>query len=207
LFAIYQFYKDAIGLDGVIAGVSMLEEGGTLAANLGVHALKNGYEADIFTFNLKVFDPTWFELERETFKSKLRARQEVRKNNQKLSYAIDAYYDFLDLGGNIHFEDLTVDLIKRYLLQSKPIITGLSATYLYKCRRERPDTQEYDDIHGEPTGHFVVLNGIDEKHNLVYVTDPYKEDPYKIDINHLVCAILLGVVTYDANLLIISPKR
>ena len=33
----------------------------TLAVLLGCHALRRGYEATIYTFNLQVFDPTWFE--------------------------------------------------------------------------------------------------------------------------------------------------
>ena len=60
-------------------------------------------------------------------------------------------------------------------------------------------------------GHFVVLSGMDE--STVFVADPYKENPisgnnyYQVDTNRLMNSILLGIVTYDANMLIIMPKK
>ena len=44
------------------------------------------------------------------------------------------------------------------------------------------------------------------------MADPYRPNPlapgnlYSIGIDRLVCAVLLGIVTYDANLLIIQPR-
>ena len=60
LHAVYQYFDDDISLDQVIKEVSFLEEGGTLAVMLGCHALKRGYKVKIYTYNLHVFDPTWF---------------------------------------------------------------------------------------------------------------------------------------------------
>ena len=42
LHAVYQYFDDDISLDQVIAEVSFLQEGGTLAVMLGCHALQ-GY--------------------------------------------------------------------------------------------------------------------------------------------------------------------
>ena len=95
-----------------------------------------------------------------------------------------------------------------------PILTGLSATYLYNCARERLSGYRllYDDIQGVPTGHFVVLTGYDREAKNVWIADPLKPNPfsefdqYAVNINRLICAIMLGILTYDANLLIIEPK-
>lgn len=44
------------------------------------------------------------------------------------------------------------------------------------------------------------------------VADPHRENPlshdnyYKVSSNRLINAIMLGVLTYDANLLVIQPK-
>jgi len=38
--------------------------GGTLAVNLANHALRRGYRALIVTYNLTVFDPSWFRADR-----------------------------------------------------------------------------------------------------------------------------------------------
>ncbi|HEX5421156.1 MAG TPA: hypothetical protein VFY39_14265, partial [Gammaproteobacteria bacterium] len=46
----------------------------------------------------------------------------------------------------------------------------------------------------------------------VLVADPYKSNPlstryYAVGIHRLIGAILLGIMTYDANLLIVEPRR
>jgi hypothetical protein len=109
-------------------------------------------------------------------------------------------------------QDLTNELIRKYLNRSVPILTGLSATYLYQEQRELPDSTP-DDIRGWPTGHFVVLRGYDRKKRDVMIADPLHPNPmaasqlYHVSFDRVKCAILLGVMTYDANLLIIEPKK
>ena len=61
LQALYNYYGDDIPLKEVIQEVKQLKLGGTLAVMLGNHALKRGYKARIYTYNLTVFDPTWFK--------------------------------------------------------------------------------------------------------------------------------------------------
>ena len=61
LHSLYQYYGDKIPLKDVIRDVKSLRTGGTLAVMLGNHALKRGYKAHIYTYNLNVFDPTWFK--------------------------------------------------------------------------------------------------------------------------------------------------
>lgn len=211
LHSIYEYYEGGVPLEDVIRGVPMLRGGGTLGAVLGTHALKRGYKAWIYTYNLQVFDPTWFNprLSRDELVQKLDAQMEAKKG-AKLKVAIQAYREFLLAGGEIHFEDLTTALLSGYLLQGIPLLTGLSATYLYKSAREVGKFPVSDDIRGEPQGHFVVLTSFDPEQNAVTVADPYHPGSldyghvYHINVEHLVCAILLGVVTYDGNLLAIT---
>ncbi|MBI4844285.1 MAG: hypothetical protein HY809_08200 [Nitrospirae bacterium] len=64
-----------------------------------------------------------------------------------------------------------------------------------------------------PAGHFVVLSGYNREEKTVMVADPFHPNPYSeshhytTSITRVLCSILLGVLTYDANLLIIEPKR
>ena len=103
--------------------------------------------------------------------------------------------------------------IKNYLKESIPIVTGLSATYLYGSAREIPQFDIYDSIKGEPAGHFVVITGFDEEKKSVQITDPNEPNPlgqgkvYSVSFARLINSIMLGIVTYDANLLIIQPKE
>ncbi len=213
LHAIYNFYDDQIELNQIIDEATMLREGGTLDVFLANHALRRGYRATIITYNLHVFDPTWFEGGRakEGVAEKL-AVQASAKDDRKLRLATKGYLDFLELGGRLRQEDLSAALVRRYLKKSVPILTGLSSTYLYKAMREFGPKMDDDDVRGEPTGHFVILSGYNSKTREVTVSDPLFPNPaygrhqhYSVPIERVINAILLGIVTYDANILIIEP--
>jgi hypothetical protein len=214
LHAVYTYFGDKISLDKVIGQVKQLKGGGTLAVLLGCHALRRGYRAKLYTFNLQVFDPTWFASGAPAIEERLTAQMKVKKN-PKVRTASKAYLDFLRLGGRICFEDLTSSLIRGLLKRSIPILTGLSATFLYRTARETAIGKKlvYDDIRGEPTGHFVVLCGYNMQDRTALVADPLLPNPisnspiYTVRLNRLICAIMLGILTYDANLLIITPPK
>lgn len=213
LHAVYHHFGDAIPLEQVIAEVPMLKGGGTLGALLACHALKRGYKATIYTYKLQLLDPTWLRSGGPDIRVKLQ-EQLACKDDPKLRDASRAYIEFLDLGGKLCFQDLNGSLLRSYLNRSLPVITGLSATYLYLTPREYGPKCEYDDVRGEPAGHFVVLCGYDKKARKVLVADPYLPNPlgkrqhyYAVTTDRVICAILLGVLTYDANLLIIEPPE
>lgn len=212
LHAVYRYYGDNINLDQVISEVKSLEEGGTLAVFLACHALKRGYKATIYTYNLKIFDPTWFAHDAPDISQRLSLRMQYTEI-QKEKAAIEAYLEFVSLGGRLRFEDLRTSLIRRYLNRSIPILTGLSSTYLFRCSREFGATGVEDDIRGEPAGHFVVVCGYDPVDKKALIADPYLPNPiskghyYPVEIQRLINSVLLGIVTYDANLLIIEPLK
>lgn len=211
LHAVYRYHGDDVDLDTVIDEVPALEDGGTLAVYLAIHALRRGYGATIHTFNLQVFDPTWFS-EGVDLRERLLSRA-AAKDDPKLGRECEALVEFLDLGGRIVLDDFTGTEIRRHLRRNRPILTGLSATWLYRTARERPEDEEADDVHGEPAGHFVVVCGYDAAAGLVRVADPYLDHPfdaehvYDVGLDRLLCAILLGVLTFDGNLLILDPPR
>lgn len=212
LHAIYQHYKDPIELKEVIKEVKSLKTGGTLAVMLGNHALRRGYKAHLHTYNLNVFDPTWFKYSSKKIITFLKQQMRYKFKRKKLVVASRAYVTFLEAGGKVYQTELNADLITKYLKQSKPILTGLSATYLYGTKREMPATNKFDSIRGEPAGHFVIINGYNELTNTVSLADPMKLNPskthyYSVDIDRLINSILLGSVTYDDNLLIIEPDK
>src|SRR3569833_4610044 len=60
LYSLYRYWGEEEALDEVIARAGRLELGGTFAVFLGCDALRKGYRATIYTYNLGVFDPTWF---------------------------------------------------------------------------------------------------------------------------------------------------
>ncbi|TWU38431.1 cysteine peptidase family C39 domain-containing protein [Novipirellula artificiosorum] len=228
LAAVYQYWNRAVPLDRLITEIGQLDGGGTLAVELGCDALRRGFTADIVTYNLQLFDPTWFDangevLSRKVLASKLRAQQGAKSqrddvDQHRLTTATEAYLQFLTLGGRVRMQPLDDHLIIRSLSAGVPILCGLSATYLYHESRERSVTHAgvhstvADDIEGDPTGHFVVLHGYCPKDRVVRVADPLHPNPmaptnkYIASLARVASAILLGIITFDANLLTIQTK-
>ena len=213
LHALYKYYGKDISLRQVITGVKKLKTGGTLAVMLGNHALQLGYKATIYTYNLHMFDPTWFAHPSEKIIEFLEAQMRFKSAKRKLQVASQAYIKFLSAGGEIRYAEMDQSLIKGFLTNGVPILTGLSATYLYGTAREIPQFDIYDSIKGEPSGHFVVIKGYDDDANSVMVADPLEPNPlgkgqvYSVDFVRLINSIMLGIVTYDANLLIVEPGK
>jgi hypothetical protein len=212
LQAIYHYYNDVISLRQVIGEIPKLENGGTLAVFLACHALRRGYGATIVSFDLEQFDPSWFDRPNIDLRAKLRA-QAAAKNDPALLRETAGFIDFLDHGGRLRFLDLTPSLIRDYLNRGIPLVAGLSCTWLHQTTREKETDCRVDDICGTSSGHFVVLYGYDSKESLVLVADPLRPNPlskshyYMIHIDRVICAILLGILTHDANLLIIQKEE
>jgi len=212
LHAIYRYWGEDEKLAAVIARARRLEAGGTFAVFLACDALRKGYRATIFTYNLMVFDPTWFKRPKVNIAQRLKAQRRC-KPDPRLQVATEGYLDFLELGGRLRLVDLSRYFLRGILRHRVPILTGLSSTHLYRTAREFGPDDKPDDIRGFPSGHFIVLTGYDWPSRRVRVADPYgpntfsRTQEYWIDIDRLVNAILLGIVTHDANLLVIHPAR
>lgn len=212
LQSLYRFWGEEIDVGELAAQVPQLDDGGVLGVQLGCHALRRGYRVEILSYNLQMFDPTWFREPRPDLALKLRA-QAAAKKKRKLTFATEAYLEFLDLGGTLEMHDLTPGFLSRRIQAGTPLLTGLSSTWLYRESREIGRDPHDDDVRGVPQGHFVVLCGFDDRARTVRVADPLRPNPfspkpvYSVDVDRLIASILLGIVTYDANLLSIEPAR
>ncbi|MGD8867930.1 MAG: hypothetical protein PVI01_09870 [Gemmatimonadales bacterium] len=210
LAQIYRYYGDPKPVSEVIAETPANPDGGTLAVYLGISALRNGFDATLYSYNLWVFDPTWFDLPPSALLDKLGQRL-ASVSSRRLKQTIRGYVNFLEMGGRVRFADLDEKLLAGLLAQRRPILTGLSATYLYRTAREHKD--EYDDIRGEPVGHFVVVSGYYPKTRRFLIRDPATHIPfsrtgkYSVSVDRLIASIMLGVATYDAVLLVVKPRK
>ena len=210
LAQVYRYYGHHKPLDEVIHETARNPDGGTLAVYLGISALLNGFNARIYSYNLRVFDPTWRHLNQRAIVRKL--EQRLRQvESERLGRAIEAYIEFLDRGGRVIFHEFSKTLLVRILDSGRPILCGLSATYLYRRKRELGERD--DDVGGMPVGHFVVICGYYPRTDRFIVRDPSSHIPfsrsgkYTVDAERLLTAILLGDVTYDADLLVLMKNR
>jgi len=211
LHAIYRYLGRREALRKIIARARRLEHGGTYAVFLACDALRRGFDATIYTYNLTVFDPTWFR-PGVNIADRLRRQRDRKQRDANLVHATEGYLEFLALGGRLRFADLTRALVRGILRRRLPILTGLSSTFLYRSAREYGPHDVPDDIRGGPAGHFVVLAGYDRRERSVLVVDPYGPHPYGksrrywINVDRVLGAVLLGIVTHDANLLVINAR-
>ena len=214
LHAIYHHYGYQISLHRLISEIEMLEGGGTLGVFLGLDALKRGFDATIHSVNLEIFDPTWVNLSMQALADKLR-QEYAAKHRAKLRVAIKAYLRFIELGGIVSLKDFKPGLFDRYFKKNVPLIAGVSTTFLYQSKREYTNSDNmsvFDDIHGDPMGHFVVVYGENEEKKFL-IADPDCTNPiahdhyYAVERNRLVHSILLGILTYDSLILAVQPKK
>jgi hypothetical protein len=211
LQAIYRYWGGDESLEGLISRTGKLEQGGTFAVLLACDALRRGYDAAIYTYNLNVFDPSWFTEPNVDIADRLRRQREV-KTDYRLRHATEGYLEFLSLGGRLRMTDPSRGLVHGLLRRGLPILTGLSSTYLYRAPREYGPDDTPDDIRGLPSGHFVVIAGYERDRRKLLVVDPYQPNPfagahkYWLGVDRVISAVLLGIVTHDANLLVIRPR-
>lgn len=209
LWQVYRYYGLEVELEEVITETRRNPDGGTLAVYLGLAALRRGFSPTLYPYSLRVFDPTWRTLPFDALVDKLRARAEFVRS-KRLSDVILSWVDFMLKGGQVRFRDFGRDLFVELLGEGRPILTGLSATYLYQTPRER--NEEYDDVRGEPVGHFVVVSGYDPERDELILCDPSTHIPfdheagrYPVKTDRLIRSILLGLYTYDAVLMVLEP--
>lgn len=211
LHSVYQHLGDTASLDEIIASIPENPDGGTYSVMLANQALLRGYQATMYSYNLRVFDPTWAPLSNPELKDKLQQRL-AHITSKRGRANLTAYIAFLELGGQLRFDELTTALLAKIINKGGPVIAGLNSTHLYRNARVKR-TGKDDDVHGEVEGHFVTLYGYDKENDEILVADPYRKNPlsdtlaYSVDTQRLINSIMLGVVTYDANLLLIERKQ
>ncbi|MDQ8180142.1 C39 family peptidase [Pelagicoccus sp. SDUM812005] len=210
LQAVYQHFEDDYALEQIISDIPENPDGGTYSVMLANHALKRGYQATIYSYNLRVFDPTWANLKSDEISKKLAVRRE-HSSSKRARANLSAYIEYLERGGTIRFDELDSALLAMLLAHGNPVIAGLNSTHLYRTSRLKKNGKD-DDVTGDVEGHFVTLFEYDHANKQILVADPYHKNPlsdsliYAIDPQRLINSVMLGIVTYDANLLLIEKK-
>ena len=156
LSAVYQYWSDPVEIQCLLNEIRQLSSGGTLAVQLGCHALSRGYHAMTTTYKLQIFDPTWFKSagglgDSLQISDKLIKQFEIKSkrphvNHASLKIATDSYVNFQKMGGRLRMIPLNEQLIQDAIAVGIPVLCGLSATYLYQKSRERSDADVTDGL-------------------------------------------------------------
>jgi hypothetical protein len=218
---VLSWYGDAVTVEALRARTRRLADGGTTAVHLARVALELGYRARLYPLGVRVFDPTWWELEDADIALRLHARAEGLPPGADRDETL-AWRDHLRAGGYVAFHEPGPGVLVRALALGRPLICGLNATWLYREARSIPDTNETDDVHGHPIGHFVTVVGYTGHGKHFHVVDPSEDAPfdaggarapedatrgrYPLPADRLIHAILLGDGTHDAVVLEVWPS-
>jgi len=214
LQSVYRYWGFKLPIERAMREVEHFPDGGTWAVHLGRDALARGFAARIYTCDLQLFDPSWFWDGAGTLAANLRRQLDAGTRSQHQNEQLRAYLDFLGRGGEVRMEELGTELVTRFLRDGVPVIAGLSSTWLYRSTRERWEEERSiaDDLRGTPTGHFVVVHGVDPRRRTFEIADPFLHRPvpgrhdYSVPIRRFFNALMLGVVTSDAKLLVVRPR-
>lgn len=222
LAQVLAWYGELRSIEELGALIRRNPDGGTQAVHIGALALELGYNVRLYPFGVRVFDPTWWELEDEDLVERLTARadalERIAAPRDEIA-AVRAWRDLLQAGGRVAFHEPSPRLMARVLAKGRPLIVGLNATWLYREIRHRPDDNVPDSLAGWPVGHFVVVCGYTGHGRHLHVRDPSEDAPehlhpagahrgsYPVPGDRLVHAVLLGDLTRDAVLLEVWPKR
>lgn len=75
LAAVLEYFGASVSLGELIEAVGQLGSGGTLAVDLASQALRRQFDAVIVTYNLQLFDPTWFDANGRMISSDMLAQE------------------------------------------------------------------------------------------------------------------------------------
>ncbi len=161
-----------------------MNEYGTWSPYIGIYAMKLGYNVEIFTYDVSLFDPTWFNLSNKSLIKKLKIAIKKIKDKDK-KFGVRGYIDFLREGGKLTFKIPTKKILIKFLKKKIPPMAFVNSTAYYKRKRKDFKAGKRSEF-GEVGGHCIVISGY--KNGKFIVTDPnyFKGGIYEVPEDKLI---------------------
>jgi hypothetical protein len=121
--------------------------------DLGINAIKLGFEPIIYTYSHTIFEPQWLHLPQAKFLEKLNRNSQ---KNKILKQARKSVADFIKLGGKFKREVITIKNLKSYLKRKKPVILAVNSSVIH--RESRFSSGHYIILIGYRKNDFIILN-------------------------------------------------
>jgi len=166
------YYGVKLGLDEILKDIKKYKYG-TFMPYLGLYAKRLGFMPKIVTYDVKVFDPTWFGLLVGQIIKKLETRSREMDVPHVYRSECKAFVRYLKAGGAIEFDFIKKGRIIKELERKRPVIVDVCSTILHRKERKNRVKDKYSDTSGEPMYHAVVVSG-HEKGKFIIV-DPSKK--------------------------------
>lgn len=212
LRGIYAYYGEDISMDDLVVSTTRFSNRRLRPLALAIDALERGYAVTVHCCDTRIFDLSWMGLVSSELKEKLEYHKS-KADSVHLTQTFDAYIQILEKGGTIDLSEINRAVIRKAVELKAPIIAAVSATHLFHSKREYLDSKDrpvLDDAKGKTAGHLVAVTAWVGKE--ITLHDPYLANPitgkakYKVYISRLMRSILLGVLSYDAQMVVITKK-
>jgi ABC-type bacteriocin/lantibiotic exporter with double-glycine peptidase domain len=161
---------------------------GVFTVDLGLFLLEEGFDVDIYSFDLSLVNPSWSKSSETELLERLKELYLGDEFNRK---KLEKTISFIECGGRfkvkIPEEKMLIDSIKKKV----PVMISVNASVLYDKRSD--------------LAHFVVVNGFTK--NSFIVSDPFFEGEYSVSKKKLLFAWFTESINSSGYLLKITPSK
>ncbi|MFO0703211.1 MAG: hypothetical protein U0525_00610 [Patescibacteria group bacterium] len=204
LHNIYASFGMDKSLSVILHDLGVTDKDSTHLPQLARHLNDNNIETTIISSNPFSVSPSWKN------KSKEKIIEKLKKwvlHNYKDSYLRESLFllFYLQEGGNLEIKDLSTKLIDQCISDGHLVLCCLEESWLWG-KRKISGKQEYHDVKGHATGHFVIIIGQTEDEYIV--NDPYpthlpgREGIYNVPKDQL----FIATIAWNPQILALKQK-
>ncbi len=187
---VFEYLGDKLTEKDLAEGLKM-HSFGTFLTDLGVLALNRGYKVTTYTFHLPLLSPLKIDFGTRIEKELI---QRVKpRPSDKMTF--ESWKKYLAHGGVLIWESPQIALIKNWIDSKLPCVINVNTAALNRYWKN------WDN------GHFLVVNGVDDKETSVLDPDPPGDKGgYKIKNDLLLPALAINAKRSSGYLIVIKKS-
>jgi hypothetical protein len=162
---ILRYYGIDNGMEEILRSVKMFSFG-TPTVYLAMGAKKMGLDVKIVTLDVDYVDPSWKGITGDVIAGKLRERLKLVNLDENIRLRTEGLAEALESGVELEIEAPSKEILINNIKKGVPPIITVSYNILHG-RMRKTSAGNRDDVKGFPDGHFVVVNGYDEKNFII----------------------------------------
>ncbi len=199
-YNIHKYFGTKITLPEILKDLGVTLKSLTFPSQLANHLRRQSYIVEVLTSCSYVVSPQWMGKPSSSIIDQLTKWCGYNKKSTWLKGAT-LLLEYMKDGGKVTVLNLTTKVLDDYLDQGYVILACLEESWLWG-KRKIADKNIFDDVKGNPRGHFVVL--YDKNDHDYRVSDPYptglpgREGTYTVSKDTVLTSILLWGATVVA---------
>jgi hypothetical protein len=183
-------FLDAVG---GIKNVTATGVPGTINTENAFFARRRGFKVDCFTYNMRLLSPLMIGLKGEQLRDCISENDGVERLIAESSADESIYFSYvnlLDEGANLFVQRPRIDVVKKYLKKSIPVILNVNTASFYECN------------YNIEVGHSIVAIGYEGKQ--IIFNDPSSGEESNIKQDHLLFALSVYAINRSAYMVTLN---